>query len=164
MHAANDAYSPDAASGQFSSSFTLNTTTPTPGGASSPASGDILYFGAVTTGMTAVNNNLTGFTFGFNFLSGASAYTISGNAFTLSGGITNNSASAQTFSNDITLASNQTVSANTGNVTLSGVVSGTGTLTVVPEPSTWAMLLMGAGLLGWKGRQRLGALARRKTA
>ncbi|MGC3992468.1 MAG: PEPxxWA-CTERM sorting domain-containing protein [Chthoniobacteraceae bacterium] len=33
-------------------------------------------------------------------------------------------------------------------------VSGTGNLTVVPEPGTWAMVLGGAGLLGGLQRRR----------
>jgi hypothetical protein len=35
----------------------------------------------------------------------------------------------------------------------SGCITFTGTLVPIPEPETWAMLLAGLGLLGWKGRR-----------
>ncbi len=123
--AGNDAYSTTAASGNFSTSFTLNTVTPAAGGTSAPTSGDALYFGTAT--QTTVSNDLTGYTYsGFTFNADAAAFTIQGNAFTLSGGITNNSASTQVINTAVTLSGTQAVTANTGGVTLGGIISGTG--------------------------------------
>jgi fibronectin-binding autotransporter adhesin len=121
--AANDAYSTNATSGNFSTSFSLGATTPTAGGMSSPASGDSLYFGAAAT--PTVNNDLTGYTFaGFAFNSAAPAFTIGGNSFTLTGAITNNSTSLQTINNAITLGANESINSAAGAITLGGAISG----------------------------------------
>lgn len=96
-----------------------------------PISGDSLIFGAAGAGGTTLNNDLTSATFtidGITFSSGASAYTIGGNAFSLSGGITNSSAAAQIIDNDITLSGNQGFNASSaaGTLTFGGTISGSG--------------------------------------
>ncbi len=132
VKAANDAYSPDAA-GNFSTGFTLGTTTPTAGGNASPASGDSLFFGTQTTGTTTLNDDLAaGFIFGgLTFNSGASAFTIAGNSFTLASGgtIANNSTALQTINNNISFGTGTTAASITtvtggGNFVFGGALTG----------------------------------------
>jgi autotransporter-associated beta strand protein len=89
--------------------------------------GNTPVFGVAGTAGATLNNNIAGATYtGFTFNSGASAYTISGNSFTLSGGITNSSTSLQTINNAITLSNTtHTFAATSGNITLGGAFSGT---------------------------------------
>ena len=130
LHAANEAWStntPGPADGNFSGvNWTVGTTgvaTPT----NAAATGDALFFD--TSAITTLTNDLSGVTFaGITFNSGSSAYTIVGNAFTLSGALTNNSSSLQTFSNAITLQSPQTIT-GAGSFSLSGNLTGAGNLT-----------------------------------
>ncbi|WP_338285589.1 autotransporter-associated beta strand repeat-containing protein [Luteolibacter sp. LG18] len=96
-----------------------------------PITADALVFGAAGAGGTTLNNDLTSTSFtvaGITFSSGAAAYTIGGNAFTLSGGLTNSSTSAQVLNTALTLSGNQAVSVGsaTGSVTFGGAISGTG--------------------------------------
>lgn len=96
-----------------------------------PVSGDSLVFGVAGAGGTTLNNDLTSAAFtvaGITFNAGASAYTINGNAFALTGGITNSSTAAQIANNAITLGGNQAfnVSSAAGTLTLGGAISGTG--------------------------------------
>ena len=94
----------------------------TPGsGTSTPASGDSLFFG--TSSRTLLTNDNSSFTYaGITHNSGASALTIAGNAFTLTGGISNNSTSAETNNCNITLGGTVMVT-NSGILTLNGVIS-----------------------------------------
>jgi fibronectin-binding autotransporter adhesin len=109
-----------------------------------PQSADSLVFTSATgVGGLNLNNNLTSgnFTIGnITFASGSAAFVIgdgtatdtnAGNAFTLTGGITNNSAAAETINDPITLNGNQSFTANssTGNLTFGGNITGTVTLT-----------------------------------
>ena len=96
-----------------------------------PISGDDLVFGAVGTQGSTLTDDLA--SFGVNsltFNSGAGAFVIGGNAFSLAGNITNNSTVLESLSNAITLTGATTVTTTTGggNVTLSGVLSSTGSL------------------------------------
>src|ERR1035437_1397889 len=96
-----------------------------------PISGDALSFGAAGAGGTTLNNDLTstGFTVaGITFNSGASAYTIGGNAFTLTSGVTNSSTAAQIINDAITLSGAQSFNASSaaGTLTFGGTISGTG--------------------------------------
>ncbi len=69
----------------------------TSGGSTPPANGDSLVFGAA--GSFAPNNNITGLSVNnFNFNSGASAFTISGNAITLTGTLTDPASVGETLS------------------------------------------------------------------
>ncbi|MGA0176985.1 MAG: autotransporter-associated beta strand repeat-containing protein [Chthoniobacterales bacterium] len=74
------------------------------------------------------NNNLTGITMtGLVFTNTAGAYVIDGSAITLDGGITNLSASLQTINLAmVNNTSQKTINADAGNITLGGVMSGTG--------------------------------------
>jgi autotransporter-associated beta strand protein len=139
-HAANEAWSTNPNDGTFGGvNWTVGTTgqaTPT----NAAASGDALFFDTST--ITTLNNDLSSATFaGFTFNSGASAYTIGGNAFTLSGALTNNSSSLQSFSNAITFAAAQTIT-GAGNIALSGNLGGGGTS--LTKSGTGTLSLSGA--------------------
>jgi len=76
-----------------------------------PNSGDALQFQG-TNNLNSVND-LTGLTLtGINFLSGAGAFTLNGNAITSAGNISNASSQRQTINLPITLGSNQTWAGN----------------------------------------------------
>ena len=125
--AGNTAWSTGAANGNFSA---VNwTTSSTTGGAATgtAATGDSLFFDGSTT--TLLNNNDTAFTFaGLTFNADAAAYTIGGNLFNLSGGITNNGVNAEIINTAIGLNATETITTTTGggNVTLGGIIGGTG--------------------------------------
>ena len=94
-------------------------------GGATPLDSATLAFNTATT--TALNNDLSNFTLGgLLFNSGASAFTLSGNSAKLAGNILNNSTSTQTIALPLVLTKNATVSANTGAVTLGGVISENG--------------------------------------
>lgn len=102
------------------------TGTMTPGAATGTiAAGDALYFGAST--ITTLNDNeAAGFSLaGLTFNAGASAYTIGGNAITLTGGITNSSSVLQTINDALTIAPTTAFTTTTGNLTLGGNITGT---------------------------------------
>jgi len=83
-----------------------------------PANGDSLVFGAAST--TALNNNISGLSVNnFTFNSGASAFTFSGNAFTLTGNLTNNAAGE----------------------TLGGIAIGAGVVTTINNPGSGTLAL-----------------------
>ncbi|MGB2561171.1 MAG: autotransporter-associated beta strand repeat-containing protein, partial [Akkermansiaceae bacterium] len=73
------------------------------------------------------------------FMSGAGAYTLAANAgsagasggtaLTVNGSIINNSANAQTINTALDFAATRTVEANTGDISIGGVISGAGGLT-----------------------------------
>jgi autotransporter-associated beta strand protein len=91
----------------------------------SPAAGDFVYFDT----STQLSPNLeTAYSVdSVTFNSGAGSYTIGGSALTLTGsGVTNNSTSAQTLNVPIVMGASQTINAASGNITLGGVVSGSG--------------------------------------
>ncbi len=138
VQAANDAWSTTPANGNFTGiNWTVGTTTPAaPTG--TIAAGDSLYFG--TSSITTLNNDeAAGFSIaGLFFNAGASAYTIGGNSFALSGGITNSSTALQTINTGFTVAATNTftTSAGGGNLALGGAISGTGGLTFTGTGTT----------------------------
>ena len=104
-----------------------------------PISGDSLVFGAAGAGGVLLNNNLTSGSFdlaGIAFASGASAFTIgdgtatanAGNAFALTGNVTNNSTSLQTINNPFSMTAVRTftTAAGGGNLVVGGNLSGVG--------------------------------------
>lgn len=117
---------------------TFSTGTNWTGGNSPPQSGDSLVFTSTNTqGNLDLNDNLTNGSFNvgnITFNSGALAYIIgngtaaanAGNAFTLTGNITNNSASLETINDPFTVNSTQTLTSGSGNLLFGGVISGTG--------------------------------------
>ncbi len=128
LPAANWAWSTAPANGNVAGNNWTSGTTPGAATAT-PVSGDSLYFG--TSSLTTLTNNASAFTFGgLTFNAGASAFIINSNSFTLSGGITNNSANPQAINTPVVLSGGNSL-AGTGNLTLGGIVSGSGTLAMV---------------------------------
>ena len=131
LHPAQAANGPDTWVGNTSALWSLAgnwTGTNTP-----PQSGDSLIFGVAGTAGATLNNDLTTAAFniaGMTFNSGASAFTIAGNAFALTGGITNSSTNLQTINDAFSMASTQTFTTTTGggNLKFGGVISGAGGL------------------------------------
>jgi autotransporter-associated beta strand protein len=93
------------------------------------ASGDSLFFSG--SNRLANTNDLAGFSFaGITFNSGAGAFSLAGNSFTLTGAITNNSVNLQSIGNAIALSSgSHVVNAANGDISLFGSLSGAGSLT-----------------------------------
>lgn len=98
---------------------------------SAPVAGDALFFdGSVR--LTPSNNITADTSFGgITFNSGASAFTLSGNRITLGGNITNNSGVLQTIGLNMILGSSRTVDTASGDLAISGVLSGTGGVTKI---------------------------------
>lgn len=88
------------------------------------ASGDILTFGLAGGSGTLLNNDIVGLSIaGLTFNSGASAFTLSGQALTLSGALTNSSASLQTVDFAIALGGTSSLNATTGPLAFGATVS-----------------------------------------
>jgi fibronectin-binding autotransporter adhesin len=153
--AANDAYSPDATSGLFSTSFTDGTATPTAGGTSAPVSDDALFFGSLTTGTSTVSNDLVGYTYsGLTFNAGAPAFTISGNAFTLAGNITIATTATENISTGIAVAAGTNLLALTsgaGGLVLGGSLTGSGTLSQIGSATGVTGVTLSADNSGFTG-------------
>ena len=96
------------------------------GGTNLNLGGDPIFFDG-TTRLTPVMDGTYDVS-AVTFNSGAGAFAISASSGTLllSGALTNSSANAQTLSLPIAVSATRVLSANSGNVTLSGVVSGLG--------------------------------------
>jgi autotransporter-associated beta strand protein len=78
---------------------------------------------------TVITNDLTNLTVSrIQFDADASQYTIGGNSMALNNDLVNNSTQLQTITTPIVLNTQLSVSTNTANLTLSGVISGTGSL------------------------------------
>jgi len=90
--------------------------------ASVPLANDFLFFGFAGSGGSVLTNDIAAGTIfnGLTYQSSGSAFTIVGNSIGLNGGITNSGTSTQIISNNITLKGNESVTANTGTVTLAG--------------------------------------------
>jgi len=91
-----------------------------------PVAGDTLEFGG-TTRLTPNNDIAADTSFAaITFVSGAGAFTIGGNRITLGGTLTNDDDSTQTISLNIILDSTRTINCASGDITLSGTISGGG--------------------------------------
>jgi len=91
-----------------------------------PVNNDSLVFGG-TARLTNNNNLAVGTTFtGLTFSNTAGAFILNGNAINLGGGITNNSANLQSINLGLNLTGNRTINAASGNITVNGVISGSG--------------------------------------
>ncbi|HET6249008.1 MAG TPA: autotransporter-associated beta strand repeat-containing protein [Tepidisphaeraceae bacterium] len=104
-----------------------------------PVSGDSLVFGPAGSSGVNLTDDLTtpaGFNVaGITYNAGADAFVINPalagtNGFSLTGSIVNNSTSLQTINDLISLPGTQTITANTGNITLGGAISGGGGLAI----------------------------------
>ncbi len=138
-----------------------------------PATGDSLIFGA-TNGTTTLNDDLTNSSFniaGITFNSGDPAYTISGNAFNLTGGIANNGTALETINDAISMSAVQTftTTAGGGNITLGGAmtdgglgggitVAGFGTLTLTGADSYVGATTVNSGTLNLGGGTATGSI------
>jgi autotransporter-associated beta strand protein len=105
-------------------------------------SGDTLIFaGTVGTAPNMDNNySVTGLTFSNN----AASFTIgstTGSTLSLAGGITNNSANAQTLNVPITLSAPQTFNAASGNIAISGVIDDSGSGYALTKTGNGALVL-----------------------
>jgi autotransporter-associated beta strand protein len=93
-------------------------------GGTAPAAGDSLVFDGstrpISTNNFAANTTFSNITFNI----GAGAFTLKGNAFALAGEIVNNSASLQTLSLGLTSSSTCSVNIASGDITVSGVITG----------------------------------------
>ena len=89
-----------------------------------PSSGDSWLFYTNGSAGVALTDDLTAgiICAGITFSSGASAYTIGGNAFNLAGPIINNSSSPQLITDNVILTSNEIANAASGTLTLGGVI------------------------------------------
>jgi fibronectin-binding autotransporter adhesin len=95
-----------------------------------PVAGDSLFFAGTGTGNS---NDFDAFTLfnGITFNSLASGFTLSGNAITLGGNITNSSSNSQTIGLATILANNIAVNVNsTGSVNLNAAITGNQTITI----------------------------------
>jgi len=93
-----------------------------------PVSPAILIFGASATA-TLTNDLPAGLQIArMTFNPDAAAYTIAGNAIALGNDITNNATTTQTLSGPATLTGSLALNATSGNITLGGVLSGSGAI------------------------------------
>lgn len=103
------------------------------GGAPSASDADDLVFPTDTATNFTPNNDLTGAIFNsitFSGTGGSTAFTLSGNAFTLAGNITDSSDQNNVINNAFTLSTDTTITiAGSDQLSLDGAVSGTGAIT-----------------------------------
>jgi fibronectin-binding autotransporter adhesin len=101
-------------------------------GGTAPLSGDSLIFTSANASPSAtLTDTLTSSAFniaGITFNAGSVPYTFTGNTFVLTGNVANNSTSLETINNpfSMTAARTFTMTSGGGNITLGGVISGTG--------------------------------------
>ncbi len=97
-----------------------------------PSNGDTLVFDNTSVTDFAPDNDQTGASYvALSFPgTGTTGFHLSGNAFTLTGGITNASNAFSEIDNDVTISGNQTIDTgtSTGTVYLNGVVDGSGNI------------------------------------
>ena len=98
-----------------------------------PSNGSSLTFDGSSHNATT-NNTLTSVG-SIAFTNTAGSFTLSGNALTISGGITNFSTHAQTIGLNLTLAAAQQLNAADGNLTINGTIANGGNLLTVTGAS-----------------------------
>jgi len=88
------------------------------------ASGDALTFGSAGTSGTTLNNDIVGLSVAsLTFNAGAPAFTLTGNALTLSGSLTNNSSSLETLGMAVSLGASSSINATGGALSFSAALS-----------------------------------------
>ncbi len=112
-----------------------------------PAAGSNITFAGANR-LTSNNDTLSSVG-SITFSSTAGAYSLTGNAVTVSGGITNNSTSTQTIGINLTLSAAQQFNAASGNLAVNGTIAtGGNTLTVTGSSNaTLAGIVSGTGRL-----------------
>lgn len=130
-----------------------------------PAAGNLLTF-ATSTQLSNTNNFSANTSFaGLMFNSGAGAFTLAGNAITLTGNITNNVALTQTINIPMTLSSGaHNLTANAGNLTMNSVIGGSGNvsqtgngITTLAAANTYSGgTMVAAGILAFGNSTALG--------
>ena len=114
------------------------------------ASGDSLVFTSTNGQATNIlTDSLTNSSFaiaGITFNAGSPAYTLTGNAFELTGGITNNGSSAENIGNAVVLSGTETftTTAGGGNIVMSGPISDGGTVQGVTAAGSGILRLSGS--------------------
>jgi autotransporter-associated beta strand protein len=112
-----------------------------------PTSGDSLIFTGTPTYKTNANDFAAWQFLNITFNSGASAFTLLGNTFTLLGSIINNSSSLQSLNNAVALSGNShifTTSTGGGDLALGGIVSGTSSSGVIVKTGNGTLTFTGA--------------------
>ncbi|MBL6963476.1 MAG: autotransporter-associated beta strand repeat-containing protein [Bacteroidetes bacterium] len=95
------------------------------GGTAPVATNSLIFEGS--TRLTPSNNFAAATNFaGITFNSGSSAFTLSGNSISLGADVTNNSSNLQTISIAMALTANRTFNTASGDITVEGVISGSG--------------------------------------
>ncbi len=119
---------------------------------SAPIDGDALQF----AGSTRLSNSNTSLNVvgSITFNSGAGAFTLSGNALTNLGGITNNSSNTQTVSLNQTLGAAQSFNAASGSLAVNGTIATGGNLLTVTGSSTTTL---GSTVSGTGGIHKTGS-------
>ena len=123
-------------------------------GGTAPADASAWVFTNSST--TTLANGFSNYTVdGIRFTTNASAYSFGGNAFTLTGGITNNSTAHQIISNNLTINSAVNFS-NAGNLTgellsFRGALSGSGTITYGAVANQGRLTFSGGSHAGFSG-------------
>ncbi len=116
-----------------------------------PIDGSNLVF-AGTTRLSDTNDSLSSAA-SITFASGAGAFTLSGSALSISGGVTNNSTNPQTISLNLSLSAPQQFNAASGNLSVGGAVNlGSNTLTITGSANTAiGGAISGAGAIAKSG-------------
>jgi len=97
------------------------------GDLSAPGTDDSLFFGG--TSKLVNTNTFTGASFsGITFVSGAGAFTLGGNALTLTGNVTNWSSGTQRINVPLTLNETRSLNATNGAIIVNGAITGSGGL------------------------------------
>lgn len=106
------------------------------------ASDDTLTFGSAGTGGTTLSNDIVGLSVaGLTFNAGADAFTLSGNALTLNGSLTNNSSSLETLGMGLSLGATSSINATGGAITFNSAISSAGS----------DLSITGAGVITFSG-------------
>lgn len=138
-----------------------------PHGAPSPGGNATLIFSG-TTRLSPIADNGPWSLNSLTFNSGAGAFTLSGDTINLANGLTQNSANAQTITNDIVLGGSQTWNIGGGGLALTGDLSdpwymtltktGTGTLTLSGNNSGFTgPVVIAAGTINVQSSTALGS-------